>query len=178
MKGLKLNKDKRFEVFRLVFQSLLLVLIATLILFKVNSSDESTLIFPRATFGNKAYIDSVKIEKSKFSQGDKIKFDVKWFLRSSLPQGSLIAYYVFDKTGKTITFLDKPQTSQGQNYTVDGEAGKIIRDQIVLELPSNLPKGAYEVTTYIYPPNDWEFKSDNGDSNVSNHPILFNFEVE
>ncbi len=173
-----MDTQKKVEVFRIAFQTLLLIIIATLILFKVNPSEEPTTIYPRAFFSNKAYIDSVKVQKTKLEPGDKIKFEAKWFFRSSLPQGSLVAYYIFDKTGKIITFKDKPQTSSGEGYLATGDGGKIIRDQIELTLPTTITKGAYEVSTYIYPPADWEFTSTNGDSTIANHPLLFSFEVE
>lgn len=103
-------------------------------------------------FGTSVQLISITPFTQEAVAGKSIKFQVKWRLLAPLPPDRVIAYYLGNPNYSPLANLDTKQPSNGDaDYTQVAAEGRVITDIIELKIPKNVKSGPYEVSTFIFP---------------------------
>jgi hypothetical protein len=130
--------------------------------------------FHAVNFGPHVQLVSASGSQIEATRGEEISFDVSWKLMAPLPADSLIAYYVGNPASPYLAYVDTrgPMTG-GAAYTEVGSGGRLIRDRVKIRLPRDVKPGFYEVSTFVYPPANYELGPPLSSAVNAGHRTLF-----
>lgn len=156
-----------------VFQTLIIIcLIACGWLLVITSFPQEQYHYIK--FGSAAQLISVTPYSEEAIAGKSIKFKVKWRLLAPLPPDKVIAYYLGNPNYSPLAGIDTKQPSNGgEAYTEVALEGRLFTDIVELKIPKDVKPGPYEVSTFIWPPNQFELNAAHTSPASLAHRTLF-----
>lgn len=170
-------KQTRPSIDRISQTLIVICLLLICWLFIKQPEQKTTPQYHYADFGQNAQLISVTPKTEKLAPGQTLIFSVSWRLSEPLPESHLIGYYVKNKH-QQLTFIDTQKIGSLNQYYKDiPSTGIIFSDTISIDIPGNAIPGIYEVSTFIYPPDNHTLNQVLGSSLYSLQRTLFNVEI-
>jgi hypothetical protein len=131
--------------------------------------------------GAGAFLGDIKPLNPKLNlavNGVLLKFSYEVFFEKAFPEGSLIAFYVYDDEGKVIGYTDSKGVLDGKKKFSELEINTGYLTQTEIMIPGSTVPGEYGVVAFIYPPMSSQSNQELGLHRDGHKVELFRFKIK